>query len=455
MKNLLPFLSLTTAFTLGIILYSCNNSTTETPKAACDTFELINSRIITPNCATSGCHASEKDATFAQHGLVLEKSVAYKNLFNRTPKNANAKTDGLFLVKPFKADASLLYHKLVSNVNAHHNKDYGNPMPLGSNLLSKGQVEFIRRWIEAGALQAGCSVQDLTLLDDKTPQTTETFTPLAPPPAGQGIQLKIEPFTIAPNFEREFFVYKKLNNTEKIYINRIAIKMRQNSHHLVLYSFNNSTPASVIPAFDVIRDLRNTNNSLNVSTLTSMAYHVYTGGGGSPESDVTLPDGVALEVPANFALDLNSHYVNKTSQAITGEVYVNLYNIPQSKVVNVAKTLNLSNTSLNIPPKQTVTQSRTFKFTKKTYIVNLTSHMHAKGKKFVIKIAGGTHNGEIVYSTDSWEHPEIKNYTPVLVLNAGEGLTSEITYQNDTDKAISFGLTSEDEMGIIFGYYYE
>jgi hypothetical protein len=31
---------------------------------------------------------------------------------------------------------------------------------------------------------------------------------------------------------------------------------------------------------------------------------------------------------------------------------------------------------------------------------------------------------------------------------------SEITYNNTTDRTVSFGLTSEDEMGIIFGYYY-
>jgi hypothetical protein len=40
------------------------------------------------------------------------------------------------------------------------------------------------------------------------------------------------------------------------------------------------------------------------------------------------------------------------------------------------------------------------------------------------------------------------------VLQAGQGLTSEITYYNETNQAIGFGLTSEDEMGIIFGYYY-
>ncbi|MEY3855295.1 MAG: hypothetical protein RIS68_1309, partial [Bacteroidota bacterium] len=36
----------------------------------------------------------------------------------------------------------------------------------------------------------------------------------------------------------------------------------------------------------------------------------------------------------------------------------------------------------------------------------------------------------------------------------GEGLTSVVTYVNNTTKNLSFGLTSEDEMDIIFGYYY-
>jgi Copper type II ascorbate-dependent monooxygenase, C-terminal domain len=42
-----------------------------------------------------------------------------------------------------------------------------------------------------------------------------------------------------------------------------------------------------------------------------------------------------------------------------------------------------------------------------------------------------------------------------LAIKKGEGLTSRITYNNFTDKLVKFGLTSEDEMGIIFGYYYE
>jgi hypothetical protein len=76
------------------------------------------------------------------------------------------------------------------------------------------------------------------------------------------------------------------------------------------------------------------------------------------------------------------------------------------------------------------------------------------GQKFVIKIYGGTRNGEIVYTNTDWEHPLVKSFPIPIVLKAGEGLTSEVTYNNTTSKTVVFGLTSEDEMNIIFGYYY-
>jgi hypothetical protein len=84
----------------------------------------------------------------------------------------------------------------------------------------------------------------------------------------------------------------------------------------------------------------------------------------------------------------------------------------------------------------------------------LTSHFHKLGQKFVIKIAGGTRNGEIVYTNNDWEHPLLKSFSTPIVLQPGEGLTSEVTYTNNTSKTVGFGLTSEDEMNIIFGYWY-
>jgi hypothetical protein len=84
----------------------------------------------------------------------------------------------------------------------------------------------------------------------------------------------------------------------------------------------------------------------------------------------------------------------------------------------------------------------------------LTSHTHKLGEKFVIKIFGGPRNGEIVYSNTDWEHPLMQTFATPIVLQPGQGLTSEVTYNNTTSKTVGFGLTSEDEMNIIFGYWY-
>jgi hypothetical protein len=133
---------------------------------------------------------------------------------------------------------------------------------------------------------------------------------------------------------------------------------------------------------------------------------------------------------------------------------VNFYTTDKAKVKNVVNMLNLANTNLPLEPNERKTISKTFTFSDKSNIVMLTSHTHKLAEKFLIKISGGERNGQIIYETTDWEHPLIKNFTTPLQLLKGEGLTSEVTYFNSTTKKVNFGLTSEDEMDIIFGYYY-
>jgi Copper type II ascorbate-dependent monooxygenase, C-terminal domain len=427
-----------------VIVLSCNY---EDKKQS--SFEQIQNQILTTSCAISGCHQSTSDPSFLQHGLVLERSVAYQNLIDQNPKNANAIKDNLLLVKPFKAEESLLYHKL--NFASHHQNDYGNKMPLGLPPLYVGQVEFIRRWIEAGAPKDGNPV-DETLLQDKT-VPEEKFDPLQPPATGKGMQVTIPEFEVAPNFERELFLYKKIGNTQDIYVNRIEVKMRPNSHHFVLYDFGSQTPSVIIPPLDVVRDIRNPNGSNNLLNMLPMAYHTYVTGTQTAYSDYRFPDNVVLVVPAGAALDMNTHYVNKGASPIKGEVFMNLYTTDFTASTKVARPINFGNQNFSLPANQRTVITRDFQFNKAVKIISLTSHTHQLGEKFVIKIKGGPRNGETIYTSADWHHPEVINYSAPILLSSGEGLTSEITYNNVKSKSVGFGLTSEDEMGIIFGYY--
>jgi len=452
-------------FTVFIVLgiLSCSKSTVDSlnPVATSNvkgSFDLIQDRILTPSCATSGCHVANTDASFAQHGLLLSSaSISYKNLVDAVPLNAVAQANHLLRVTKFIADQSLLYHKLNWDVSHHANANYGTAMPLGGKPLSVGQLEFVKKWIEAGAPEKG-TVADVKLLDDTTPHydPNATFTPLdAPEKEGKtGIQLKIDKFSVAPNFEREIFVRRPLNNLEPIYVNRIKLKSRANSHHLVLYDFKDK---NILPNLNEIRDLRNSDGSYDILTYLTLANHVFLGGGTDPNSDYSFPEGTALLLPAKSSIDVNPHYFNRTSEPLYGENYVNLYTTTADQVKNVVKMIDFNNTNFTLPAGKKTTITSTFNFTKDKAItiVSLTSHFHEWGKLFQIKIKGGKRDGEVIYESTDWQHPKVINFAQPIELEANVGLTSVVTYDNTTPKDLKFGFTSQDEMNIIFGYYFE
>ncbi|MFO0464036.1 MAG: hypothetical protein ACK5YU_07520 [Burkholderiales bacterium] len=410
-------------------------------------FARIQQKVFAPSC--NSCHTAG-NAFATQSGLVLDETVAYRNLRNASVKNSMAVVHGMKQVVPRDLENSLLYQKLLlwDPTRPQH---FGSPMPLGSTSLTVGQLEFIKRWIEAGAPETGDNI-DAKLLDDRTLPAYAPFVPLSPP--AKGYQLTIEPFSVQPDFERELFVLRDVKNPAPIYVSRIETRMRTNSHHFLLYTFQSNTPSFIMPPVDMVRDIRNPDGNLNFVNTLPMGYHTFFAGAMTPESDYSFPPGIALLLPANARLDLNAHYVNKGTSNITGEAFANLHTVDASQVTQVARTLNLSNTTIPLPPGQRTTHRKTFTFSATTRILMLTSHMHALGEKFVIRIVGGVRDGQILYENTDWAHPAILTFNQPIVLAAGEGLMSEITYNNTTNRTVSFGLTSEDEMGIIFGYYY-
>ncbi len=101
-------------------------------------------------------------------------------------------------------------------------------------------------------------------------------------------------------------------------------------------------------------------------------------------------------LPAGASFDLNSHYVNKSAQPETGEVHINLYTLPKSQVKHVVRSLNMANEGFALAPGKVTVATKTFTVKKPTTILSLTSHTHKLGQKFVIKIKGGTRDGEVV-----------------------------------------------------------
>jgi hypothetical protein len=438
------------ALALASMACGGDQGATNQPQVASGSFAQLQTSVLTPNCAVSACHVSASAA--ASGNLVLSPDAAYDNLVSAAPSNLAAQRDGLKRVTPFKPDSSLLFQKIVLALAAHGG-NYGNVMPVGAQALPQGQSRLHPQMDRAGARgPATLPTQRCSPTRRRSPRPCSCLVA----PAQDEIQ-DARRGIARHHFERELFVYRSLGNAADIYVNRIQTSMRALSHHFVLYSIDPSIAPGwpCVPATNVVRDIRNADGSMNLLNMIPMACHVFVAGSMTQTSDYVFPAGVALRLPASMSIDMNVHYVNRTTSEVPGEAYANLYTIPLSQVQKVAHTLNMSNTSFSLPAGKETTVEKTFTVSQPTTVFMLTtSHMHMLGKRFQIKIVGGARDGELVYESTDWEHPQTLTFPTPIVLQPGQGLKSVITWNNTTNHVVSFGLQSTDEMGIIFGYYY-
>jgi copper type II ascorbate-dependent monooxygenase-like protein len=442
---------------LGFALASCDGGGPKLDETEVSTWETIRDRILVPNC-TEACHTSGTPLAI-QSGLILTADVAYDQLVGAPAKNPAAKNEGALRVHPTAATdlhGSFLWEKINAPEQDHFFEEHPNRgaiMPLGGDPLSFGELAYIRRWLLAGAPETGV-VADPIVLEDTSLYRADFFEPLPLMAPTEGLSMRLGPFAVPANFEREFFYREPVETPQDLLVDRVTISMQTGSHHFIIYTYPDGTPASRIPLAGLIRDLRSENGVLNSNVLRQMQYQVFLSGTQWPKMDYQFPPGVALRVPAGSAFDLNSHYVNRTDETREGEIHVNLRYANPALIQHTAEVLNLNNTDLVLPPKQVTTVTRTYSSDERINVFQLFSHAHQFMIEFRVELDGGPRDGEVVYRANDWKHPPILEIDPPLVVEPGDGLRLVATYNNSTDRTLTFGFLSEDEMMILFGYYY-
>ena len=309
----------------------------------------------------------------------------------------------------------------------------------------------------------------------------ETFEAPAPPPPGQGYQLHLPPFKIDPGTEREIFYATQIQDANgqpvegDIFINKVEIFYPSGSHHFILYRLTKEGIAKGIQEIDVapgigvnaedankFRELDTTKESHALGLFGIDRLFVV--GTQTDDTVFDFPDGVALRLPGDTVYDLNSHYINLLGdEVLLGETYVNLWTIPEEEVRYEAVEIFVSNREINVPPGATRVAKMDWYIEDElerrghapdtaVNVFLLTSHMHRHGELFEINQMS---TGELLHRSVAYDDAPITLYEPRVVLESDDGLTFYCTHNNyDTDAPLRFGLSSEDEMCIIFGYYY-
>ena len=109
---------------------------TVTTPAAGMTFDEIQTNVLTPSCATAGCHSGGTPAG----GMDLTAGAAYANLVNVGSNNPGCSA---LRVNPGDPDTSCLIERLEGTVAPR--------MPLGGMAIGQPVIDDIRQWIADGA----------------------------------------------------------------------------------------------------------------------------------------------------------------------------------------------------------------------------------------------------------------------------------------------------------------
>ena len=432
-------------------------------------YHSIQEYVFDKSCANSICHAAPANAG----NLNLTYGLSYEDLVGMAPQNPAAAAIGMKLVDPGNPDNSFLLTKLMGPTAP----EQGARMPFGGGVLHTGKIAAVRTWIEAGAPQTGkiAGIGDLSVLRDPA----EVFEAPEPPPPGEGYQLRLPPFKIEPGTEREIFYATQItdengNSVEgDIFINRVEIFYPAGSHHFIIYRITESGTAKgilnngVIPdinvnAGDTFREL-DTDDPDPVFGIFGVD-RLFVVGTQTDDTVFQFPEGVGLRMPGDTVYDLNSHYINLLGdEPLIGETYVNIYTIPAEEVEYEAVEIFVSNRSINVPPGATRVAKMTWYVEDELEIRKhgqgtdlnvflLSSHMHRHGELFEIFQQS---TGNLLHRSVAYDDAPIDLFNPVLRLSPDDALKFQCTHNNyDTNEPLIFGLTSEDEMCIIFGYYY-
>ena len=450
-------------------LVRVSNSLGQTVPDEGSAYHDIQEYVFDKSCASSACHAAPANSA----RLSLEYQLSYNALVDVVPQNPAAAAAGMKLVDPGNPENSFLLTKLIGPESA----DQGSRMPFGGGMIHNGKIEAIRTWIEAGAPETGkvAGIGDLGVLRDPG----DTFEPPAPPAPGEGYQLHLPPFKIEPGTEREVYYTTQIKDEngnpveDDIFISRVEIFYPAGSHHFIMYRMTEEGLAKGILNNGIIPDVAVNPEDTFRELDTDDPDPVFGIFGGDrlfvvgTQTDDTLfqfPEGVGLRLPGDTVYDLNSHYINLLGdETLIGETYVNIYTIPEEEVKYEAIEIFVSNRAINVPPGRTRVAKLTW-YTEdelerrghdpgtELYVFLLTSHMHRHGELFEIFQKS---TGDLLHRSIAYDDAPIDLYDPVLRLDADDGLKFQCTHNNyDTNEPLTFGLTSEDEMCIIFGYYY-
>ncbi len=271
---------------------------------------------------------------------------------------------------------------------------------------------------------------------------------LDPPPAGQGVQFRMET-TIPAGVEGEWCKFMT-GPAAETWIERDEVRFTAGSHHVLLYE----TGYAQIPTTKLDGTVVDTSGIFDCSDGATNGWNVTKLLGGSQngtgDSVLDFPDGVAMKLLAGSVVLMNAHYLNATDGDLVPEAAINLWTRPASEVTTEGDLLFLYNPLIKVKANGSGRARWRCPVHADITIANVQSHMHKRGMGYSAAVTGQA----AFYENERWESVPVKRFDGGMTVRAGQTLDYWCDYENGEARDIYQGARTTDEMCMLIGSYY-
>jgi hypothetical protein len=163
---------------------------------------------------------------------------------------------------------------------------------------------------------------------------------------------------------------------------------------------------------------------------------------------VSLPDGVAHEIPAGAQLLAQLHLLNPTDEDITQAVAVKLQTTdePNTQPVQLG---GFGSFDVSLPPNQRTTITNDCTLPSDSRLVAFIPHMHQFGTSIMLELGTSANDLQPVLTRDPWDFEQQTIENVDLTVKAGQYARATCNYDNTTDRTVTYGESTLDEMCFI------
>jgi len=267
---------------------------------------------------------------------------------------------------------------------------------------------------------------------------------LEPPAEGQGFQLRNNGKTIRSGEDVEYCELMQLPGgpEDTYYVNRFESAMTAGSHHLIVAAYDGEPESGEVG--DIVECFAGNGFGGNLIDVTGQQL---------PYHEENFPDGVGRVYHGGQKVVFNFHYLNATDGDLEARAAVNFFTTDEANVQKIAESAGFLFLGIDVDDGDEGSYTMHCDFDEDVMVYKLSRHTHKWGTEFPVYYKGGANDGDLIYTSPSYEDPDYIFEEPIMV-QAGDGFRFTCNYLNDSGHHLGFGENATDEMCILFATVY-